>query len=260
MTYSILTLGKECCLIIKVKTASPIQVRIVVEDSEQLNTQYTNRVCTVMGDDCFYVNIPVCGNKTLVSVYNDAYGNTSQDNSVMIKSIVAMPLNKNLTRIDYSNQYTASFINFATRFCYNGGWLDAGTYTSDDRVFEIIYQDDIIEDNGSISATPARIHIQSGVIELSRNKYVPFTIPERMAILLHEFCHIFVNENMDNEIEADLNALNIYLSLGYPRIEAFEVFTQTFIDTPTDENKTRFDEVKNFIDAYDNNKLNFLYE
>jgi hypothetical protein len=86
------------------------------------------------------------------------------------------------------------------------------------------------------------------------------TVPNRMAILLHEFSHIFVNENMDDEVEADLNALNIYLSLGYPRIEAFEVFTQTFIDTPTDENKVRFDYIKNFIDDFDNNTVNFNYE
>ena len=121
------------------------------------------------------------------------------------------------------------------------------------KVFEIIYTDEIMEEDGRLSETPARIEVDSGIIEISRAKFVPMTVPNRMAILLHEFSHIFVNENMDDEVEADLNALNIYLSLGYPRIEAFEVFTQTFIDTPTDENKVRFDYIKNFIDDFDNN-------
>jgi hypothetical protein len=117
-----------------------------------------------------------------------------------------------------------------------------------------------MEDDGRLSETPARIEVDSGIIEISRAKFIPMTVPNRMAILLHEFSHIFVNENMDDEVEADLNALNIYLSLGYPRIEAFEVFTQTFIDTPTDENKVRFDYIKNFIDDFDNNTINFNYE
>jgi len=261
MTYKIFTNYNQCCLVIKVNTSSPQQIRIIAEDAEQANTQYTNRVSTVMGDDCFYVNIPICGANTLVSVFNDNIGNSNiSDGTFTVKSIKAMPLHTTLHRIDYSNPYMKSFINFATRFCFNAGWLQAGVYESDDKVFEIIYDDEILNSDGSVSETPARVAVNTGIIELSRAKYVPYTIPNRMAILLHEFSHIFVNENMDDEVEADLNALNIYLSLGYPRIEAFEVFTQTFIDTPTDENKERFDYVKNFIDAFDNNKVNFIYE
>ena len=46
----------------------------------------------------------------------------------------------------------------------------------------------------------------------------------RMAILLHEFSHFYLNDRMEDETEADLNGLLIYLALGYPRIEAYQSF------------------------------------
>jgi hypothetical protein len=56
-----------------------------------------------------------------------------------------------------------------------------------------------------------------------------------------------------------LNGLLIYLGLGYPRIEAFEVFAKTFANAPSEQNKMRFDKIKNFIDNFE--KFNtFLYE
>ena len=85
------------------------------------------------------------------------------------------------------------------------------------------------------------------------------TVPNRMAILLHEFSHYYLNDNMDDEIEADLNGLLIYLGLGYPRIEAFEVFTKTFMNAPTEDNMVRFDKIKNFIDNFENHNF-YLYE
>jgi hypothetical protein len=46
----------------------------------------------------------------------------------------------------------------------------------------------------------------------------------RFAILCHEFSHFYVNDNMDDESEADINGLLIYLGLGYPRIEGYQAF------------------------------------
>jgi hypothetical protein len=105
---------------------------------------------------------------------------------------------------------------------------------------------------GSEQTTPARIDVDSGLIEVSKKHFMDYTIPNRMAILLHEFSHIYLNDNIDDEVEADLNGLLIYLGLGYPRIEAFEVFAKTFIVAPTEQNKMRYDKIKNFIDNFEN--------
>jgi hypothetical protein len=80
-----------------------------------------------------------------------------------------------------------------------------------------------------------------------------------MAILLHEFSHVYLNENVDDEVEADLNGLLIYLGLGYPRIEAFEVFAKTFLSVPSDGNRMRYDKIKTFIDEFEQHNT-YLYE
>ena len=77
----------------------------------------------------------------------------------------------------------------------------------------------------------------------------------RMAILLHEFAHFYLNENIDDEVEADLNGLLIYLGLGYPRIDGYEAFLQVFETTPTPQNKNRYDIINNFITEFDKKKF-----
>ena len=82
-----------------------------------------------------------------------------------------------------------------------------------------------------------------------------YTVPMRMAILLHEFAHFYLNENIDDEIEADLNGLLVYLGLGYPRIEGYQAFLDVFQTNPNQANKNRYDVINNFIRDVDNKKF-----
>ena len=204
--------------------------------------------------------MPVSPKTALVYVYNDDLGNmtTGQDKSFEVDSISKEMLEKKLDVIDFGNPLVRSFVNFCTRFCYNAGSMSSGTYVSDDKKFVIKYLA-TIEDNGQEQTTPARIELNTGIIEVSKKQFINFTIPNRMAILLHEFSHVYLNDNQDDEVEADLNGLLIYLGLGYPRIEAFEVFASTFMNAPTDQNKMRFDKIKNFIDNFENHNT-YMYE
>ena len=65
----------------------------------------------------------------------------------------------------------------------------------------------------------------------------------RMAILLHEFAHYYLNDIMEDEIEADRHSLNIYMALGYPRIDAYNVYLDVFANAPTELNKDRYAEL-----------------
>ena len=197
--------------------------------------------------------MPVSPKDALVYIYNEANGNLSVgvDNTVDVDSITKEPLEKKLDVIDMSNPLVRSFINFATRFSYNAGSLPSGNYVSDDKQFVIKYLP-IIEDEGVEQTTPARVDIDSGTIEISKRQFLDYTVPNRMAILLHEFSHVYLNDNVDDEVEADLNGLLIYLGLGYPRIEAFEVFAKTFLNAPSDLNGMRYEKIKNFIDNFEN--------
>ena len=80
-----------------------------------------------------------------------------------------------------------------------------------------------------------------------------------MAILLLEYSHFYVNKVINDESEADLNGLLIYLGLGYPRFEGHEAFLKTFIDTPSEQNKIRYDKIKAFIDDFEKNNY-IVYE
>lgn len=250
----------EFILLVKVITISPQKIRIKVIDADQPNTCFTDRYQTIDGEGVFFVRMPVSAQNLLVYIYNEAYGNLpkGQDNTFEVVSITKEPLDKKLDIIDFSNPLVRSFVNFATRFSYNAGSLPSGEYISDDGKFLIRYLT-TITDNGVEQSTPARIDVDNGIIELSKRQFQEYTVPNRMAILLHEFSHVYLNADVDNEVEADLNALTIYLGLGYPRIEAFEVFAQTFMNAPTDQNAVRYNKIKQFIDEFEKQNT-FFYE
>jgi oligoribonuclease (3'-5' exoribonuclease) len=260
MIYSVPTRYEELTLLIKIRTYNPQRIRIKVIDSVQPNTAFTDRYKTVEGESIFFVRMPVSAEEVLVYVYNEENGNMQQgmDKSFEVISITKEPLEKKMDVIDFSNSDVRSFVNFATRFSYNAGSLASGNYVSDDGRFVIKYLP-TIQDDGVEQTTPARIDIDSGIIEVSKRQFMDYTIPNRMAILLHEFSHVYMNDNVDDEVEADLNGLLIYLGLGYPRIEAFEVFAKTFINAPTDQNGMRYERIKNFIDTFEN-KNTYIHE
>ena len=260
MIYKIPTRYEEITLVVKVYTYEPINIRIKVIDADQPNTTFTDRTKVVDGESIFYVRMPVSSKDVLVYVYNEDKGNmqSGQDDTFIVDSITKELLEKKLEVIDLGNPYVREFINFSTRFSYNAGSMPTGNYQSDNKQFVIKYLP-IIQDNGVEQTTPARIDIDNGVIEVSKKHFIDYTIPSRMAILQHEFSHVFLNDNVDDEVEADLNGLLIYLGLGYPRIEAFEVFAKAFHNAPSELNRKRYDTIKNFIDNFENTNT-YLHE
>lgn len=261
MNFELPTRYDELTIKIVVSTSSPQKIRIIVKDKDLPNTIFTDRYKTVNGESSFFVRMPVSGKTAIITVFNEDNGNLSDgaDGSFVVKKIEKEELDKKLDVIDFSNPFVKSFVAFCTRFCFNAGWIGSGNYVSDDRKFVIEYHPILTDESGAEVTTPARIDIADGVIQVSQRQFAAMTVPNRMAIMLHEFSHYYLNDNIDDEIEADLNGLLIYLGLGYPRIEAFEVFTKTFMNAPTEENMARFDKIKSFIDNFENHNF-YLYE
>jgi hypothetical protein len=261
MIYRLPTRYEEFTLLIKVVTRKPEKIHIVVSDESHKNTVFTNRWKTVNGECSFFVRMPISGKYSLINIFNEANGeNADNDTSFDVVEIKKLPLEKRLDVVDFSNPTLRSFINFCTRFCFNAGHISSGTYKSSDGRFTIEYVPTIISSkSGKELETPARISKDSGRIQVSQKKFVPDTIPMRMAILLHEYSHYYVNQNIDDESEADLNGLIIYLGLGYPRFEAHEAFLKTFISTPSEQNKGRYEKIKAFIDDFEKNNY-IIYE
>jgi hypothetical protein len=260
MIYKLPTRYEEFTLLVKVKTDKPEKIHLKVSDAEQKNTVFTDRWKTVNGECSFYVRMPISGKISLINLYNEKVGQHKEDNSFEVVEIKKIPLEKRLDVLDFSNNDLRSFINFCTRFCFNAGVLSSGTYKSSDGKFRIEYLPTIISSkSGKELETPARISKDNGFIQVSQKKFVPDTVAMRMAILLHEYSHFYVNKDIDNESEADLNGLLIYLGLGYPRFEGHEAYLKTFINTPTQTNKVRYDKIKEFIENFEKNNY-IVYE
>ena len=257
------TRQRSLTLMIEVATPSPQKIQVVVKDINKPNTLYTDRYATVDGMQRFFVRMPISPYEALVSVYNTANGNLKQgaDPTFKVVKVDARPLERKMDCVDWSNPKIRDFVGFAQQFSNNAGILSAGkypngsTYISDEGNFRIDYFDDIRSKTGIVIPTPARISQTKGIIQVSKKHYKDFTVPMRMAILLHEFSHFYLNERMEDETEADLNGLLIYLALGYPRIEAYQSFLTTFKDTPTPQNKERYEILHQFITNFERNKF-----
>jgi hypothetical protein len=246
------------CLVIKLAVDTPTVVRIKIFDESKPKIVFTDRDKTVYDEETFYVRLPLTSNTLVISIYDDKRGNVpkEQEKNIKIISIDKTPLEKRLDVVDIKNRTIAYFVDFAQRFCYNSAYLEAGkSYQSDDGEFLIELVPTIIGKNGKTLATPARISKVTGRIQVSKKEFDTYTVPMKFAILCHEFSHFYLNENMDDESEADINGLLIYLGLGYPRIEGYQAFLKVFMESPSEQNKKRFDRIDAFIKNFEKNKM-----
>ena len=248
---------------IEVATASPEKIKVIVKDDDKPFTVYTDRYATVDGKLKFFVRMPLSPYIAKISVYNEANGDLDkgQDPTFKIIDFQELPLKRKLGCIDFSNPEIKSFIAFAEEFCQKAGYLSAGgsVYMSEDGKFRIDYLDTIKSKSGKRLTTPARISQSRGNIQVSKDLFKKYTVPMRMAILLHEFSHYYLNAKMEDEVEADLNGLLLYLGLGFPRIEAFQSFLTVFQQTPTEQNKGRFDVLNQFVANFEKGRYNISY-
>jgi hypothetical protein len=242
-------------LTIKVNQTTPI--KIMVKDADRPNTYYMNRWYPVTGVEDLYIRLPKSPQVTIVNITNDK---TKNDTGFVLVKKEALPLKTSMSLIDFKDRNIASFINFAQKFAERAGYLSTGEYLSDDAKYKIIYNGVITNQLATRELnTPARINAESGRVEVSKKQFQGYTVPGRFAILLHEFCHVFANKDVTDEIEADLHASQIYLALGYPRIELLNVFGRVFLRADTDLNRKRFDLLKKYIINFDANIQSVKY-
>jgi hypothetical protein len=260
MKYRITIDYAPITLNVKVKTEKPEKLHLVVYDAVCPDIKFTERYKTVTGDETFYVRMPISPEVAVVEVYGDKTGRgvkNSDEKNFQIVSVEKTPLERMIDMDDIGNAQIRSFVDFAQRFCYNVSNLKADTtYSSDDNQYFILLSETIVGNNGQELTTPARVGRNTGIIQVSKQAFTKMTVPMRMAILLHEFSHFYLNEKIDDEMEADLNGLLIYLSLGYPRIEAYQAFLETFKERPSNLNKARYDLINKFINDFE--KMNMV--
>ena len=251
MTKSVTLNGNPTQLKLVLKTPYKEKLWIKVADAERPNTLYTMRYAFVEGQKEFVVLMPQAPKIAQVSIINESNGNIRNDTSFSIVEISAIPYK--IPNNQFSKK-TQAFVKFAQEFSDECGYLSASKtgdiYTSNNKKYRIDYFDEIRNSNGVVVHTPARISQLNGRIEVSAKQFREFTIPMRMAILLHEYSHYYLNKNPSNEVEADLNGLTCYLKMGYPKIDIYNVFLNVFKKAPSMVNKERFDKLNSFVKNY----------
>ncbi len=262
MQYRIVTNYKPCSVKIMVQANEPCTVWIEAYDPSQANTFYTKRYWQFLNTNpqTFYVQMPVVGKMVMISIFSKKEDGSVSDSGFTVKEVkrIGLPRKMNIASMQSAN--VRHFVRFCQQFCFNAGVLPTYTdryYKSAKGNFLIRYLPTIIADDGNEHLTPARINTETKIIEVSKAKFIPLPIPQRICILLHEFSHEFRNEDEDNELEADINGLIIYLGLGYPRIEAKQTFLSIFMQSPTEANIKRYKHIEDFIDKYEH--LNFQH-
>lgn len=247
----------------KIKTAGKIPLRVRVrsayyndkgEIAFKPNTNYTDRAGWVNGERTFYVRMPKTSQLVVAEIYNPqrTKNPSAPDPSFQLVSKEIYPLDTYPSEYDSGSDLVQCAIEFVQYFSENAGIFSAGpegsVYKSTCGRFRIDYLDTITDRQTGVElATPARISQDRGIIEISKKHFLKYAVPYRVAILLHEVSHFYINENPRNEVEADLNALKIFLGLGYGYIDAENAFLNVFKGTPSDQNRERHEILHNFI-------------
>ena len=241
---------KDQMINIPVRTRSKERLVCRVLHYNKPHTVYFDTAPLIEGVEAFRVKIPKMPEAANIELYNEKFGNVRGDVSYQVGRITSSPIKMMITGI--LDRTVNAFARFSDDFAENAGIMSAqnSVYVSPDGRFQIHYKDTIRDDSGKALRTPARINAKTGIIEISKRYYINYTVPARKAINWHEFSHIFRNVNKADELEADKNAIMIYLATGNPTVEAYNVFLKVFNNTPSDLNRARYNELNSFIKKF----------
>lgn len=246
--------NKKFCLVITIQTNGNKNFRVWAEDLGKKNSIYATREIEVNGKRSIYFSFPVSPKKLFIGVANVA---NPKDKAFEVQLLETALKDYNV----WLDENTNEFLKLAISFSQVSGFTNANPkgriYTNADKRFNIRYFD-IIRDgrSGATLNTPARIGHTTGVIEVAKAKFDKYTIPMRMMILLHEFSHKYRNPkiglDISDEIGADVNALYIYLGLGFSKIDAICVYANVFLKAQTQGNIARMRKIMDYINKFEN--------
>jgi len=246
--------NQKFAMYITIKCNGNRSFRCVASEYGRINSSYADRKIKVNGVRLFYFSFPVTTKAMTLTVIN-LQNKEDKDFTVDIEY---RPLKEYQVWLDEDSR---DFIPLALRFSQECGFknppLEGKKYSTKDGKFNIKYFP-VIKDymSGMPLTTPARIGHSSGIIETSKSRFDCYTIPMRMIILLHEFSHKYRNPKIglpiSNETGADINALYIYLGMGFSKIDAIYVFANVFLKAQTQENIERMRKIMDYIQRFEN--------
>ncbi len=255
--------GKSFSLFYNVQATKDCRVHIFAFDNDSPQTLYTDRYVNMTKGQVreFELKFPLSPKElgvVICEVGQEAFDESKVPSSLKIiggkvTALKACPFINDVQ----SREFAAFAAEFCKRFFYFG--KQSGTWTSKDGRYEIKLMPVIKNSKGEKITTPARIHHYTGKIEVSYEEFSRYSIPAQMMILLHEYSHNFRNPeigyNVQDETAADINGLQIYLSLGFPHIDSRLVFVKVFLKKETPQNIYRMNMIEAFISSWEKGEI-----
>lgn len=249
--------NKKFCLYIKITCQGEKKFRVWAEEFQKPNSKYSDREIVVNGERTIHFSFPVSPQKLFIGCLNSVNPN---DNDFKIELQEGNLITYNV----WLDSETRDFLSLAIPFCQFSGFTPASDngriFTTQDKEFTIKYFNQIKDyATGQVMNTPARIGHKSGIIETAKSKFDRYTIPMRLIILLHEFSHKYKNPKIgleiNDEVGADINALYIYMGLGFSKIDAICVFANVFLKAQTKGNIERMRKIMDYINKFENQQF-----
>jgi len=247
--------GAKTCLMVTLKSAQPVTLCIIAEKYNTVNSKYADRICKVHGERTIYLQFPISPDKLSIKIFNQM---NPFDKSFEVKIQESDFRAYNI----WLDAQTIRFMELSNYFCKVAGYEAASDkgrlFQTDDAEFTIRYYN-VIKDKGQPINTPARIGHNSGVIDAAKSKMDQYTVPMREIIMLHEFSHKYKNPTLGleigNEVGADINALYIYLGLGFSKIDAICVFAKVFLKAQSPGNIDRMRKIMKYIQKLESGEV-----
>ena len=251
------TENRKLTLAVTIYCEQGCRFHVIAEDLKP-NSRYVDREINVTGNRTIELKFPVTPKKMKIKVA------ISPNNPNRPNFMVKIEERELTTYNIFLDQTAQDFLKLAIPFCQVCGFTQVGNggriYSVPDRKFNIRFMN-VIRDaqTGKVYNTPARVGHTTGIIEIAKAKYDKYTIPMRLIILLHEFSHKYRNEKMglpiSHEIGADINALYIYLGLGFSKVDAIYVFANVFLKAQTPGNIKRMRKIQEYIAKFENGEF-----
>lgn len=257
MQSAINTDNRAFCLYITIKCNGKHKFRCMASDDGRPNSKYADRAIAVNGERTIFFSFPVSPKSIMLTVF-DLENPSSEDFTV---NVSAKPLR------DYGiwlESQDRDFLKLALYFSQTCGFTPAPQngrlYATQDSQFAIKFFDQIRESmSGQVIATPARIGHKSGIIEVSKAKFDPYTIPMRVCILCHEYSHKYKNPGqglpINDEVGADMSGLYMYLGMGFSKVDAIYVYANVFLKAQTAGNINRMRKIMDYIQRFENQEF-----
>jgi hypothetical protein len=226
------------------------EVEIYCKDKDAYKTCFTDRYNTFKGQRDFSLLLPWSNDTAVVVARNNR---TKNRGGISIVKVERQHLPTAYDAFDYKSPIIREFLELARFICTRSSYLNEGKFYSNKRNIELWLMRELLVDIDGTevrSKSPARVNSITGRIQCNKNTFDAMTVAGRFAILCHEFAHFYLNKDKSNEEEADYNAANIYLGMGFPRVELLTWWSRTLKNNPTESNVARYNKYIKYVNDF----------